>query len=143
MEYCPSPNKSRDILSIPWLAFALFWLPGIAIASTASSSLGSHWRTVVWSASLTVMGAACVANAARCGRVHCYLTGPFFLLMALASLLFGLGLLPLGRSGWNLIGLTILIGGIALCCLPELFLGKYRQSGSPANSPTEPKQSTK
>ena len=73
------------------------------------------------------MGAACIANARRCGRVHCYLTGPFFLVMALVALFYGLGILPLGRNGWNLIGLTILIGAIALCCLPELLFGKYRE----------------
>jgi hypothetical protein len=46
--------------------------------------------------------------------------------MALITLLYGLGLVSLGRNGWNLIGLIILIGAIALCCLPEMFLGKYR-----------------
>jgi hypothetical protein len=46
--------------------------------------------------------------------------------MAVVTLLYGLGVLPLGRHGWNAIGITILIGSIALCCLPELFLGKYR-----------------
>ena len=75
-----------------------------------------------------VMGAGCVVNALRCGRVHCYVTGPFFLLMALLSLLYGFGLLPLGRNGWNLIGLVVLIGAIALSCLPEMLLGKYRNA---------------
>jgi len=74
------------------------------------------------------MGTACIANALRCKRVHCYLTGPFFLLMALVTLLFGLGIVPLGGNGWNRIGLTILVGAIALCCLPELVWGKYRKS---------------
>jgi hypothetical protein len=32
------------------------------------------------------MGVACIVNALRCGRVHCYLTGPFFLLMAVIAL---------------------------------------------------------
>jgi hypothetical protein len=127
MECCPPTGKSRDILSRPWLAFGLFWLPTIAIGVTASSNFSGGWRTVVWTAALSIMGTACLANAARCGRVHCYLTSPFFLLMGLVSLLYGLKLLPLGRSGWNLIGLTILIGAVSLCCLPEMLLGKYRQ----------------
>ena len=55
------------------------------------------------------------------------MTGPFFLVMALVTLLYGLGLVPLGRSGWSLIGLTILVGGIALCCLPEMLVGRYRK----------------
>jgi len=72
------------------------------------------------------MGVACIMNALRCGRVHCYLTGPFFLLMALVALSYGLGILRLGKNGWNLLGLITLIGAIALWCLPEMFLGKYR-----------------
>ena len=71
-------------------------------------------------------GGACAINAARCGRVHCYLTGPFFLLMAVVTLLHGIGVVRLGDKGWNLIGLTILVRTIALCCLPERILGKYR-----------------
>lgn len=74
------------------------------------------------------MATGCIANAVRCGRVHCYFTGPFFLLMAIVTLLFGIGILPLSRNGWNWIGLTILLGAIAFYYLPELFFGKYRKS---------------
>lgn len=31
------------------------------------------------------MGLACLANAARCRRMHCYFTGPYFLLLALGA----------------------------------------------------------
>ena len=73
------------------------------------------------------MGAECLFNAARCGRVHCRFTGPFFILAAVASLAYGLGLLPLGPSGWNWIGTGTVIGALALTFIPELFLGRYRQ----------------
>src|SRR5262245_22008503 len=126
MECGATTGKSRDILSSTRLTFALFWLPAIAIAVTTGPDLGG-WRTAVWAAALSIMGAACIANAVRCGRVHCYITGPFFLVMALVTVLYGLGVVPLGRNGWSWIGLTILVGAIALCCLPELFLGKYRK----------------
>jgi len=45
--------------------------------------------------------------------------------MALAALSYGLDILHLGGNRWNLLGLIILIGTIALLCLPEMFLGKY------------------
>jgi hypothetical protein len=51
--------------------------------------------------------------------------------MALVSLLYGLGLVRLGRNGWSLIGLVILVGAIALCCLPEMVLGRYRKGRVP------------
>src|SRR5215467_9486541 len=116
------------MLSSPRSALTLFWLPAIAIVVAGTSAFSDNWRTIVWAVALSTMGAACITNARRCGRVHCYLTGPFFLLMALTTLLYGFGVVPLGRNGWNLIGLTILVGAIALCCLPEMFLGKYRKA---------------
>jgi hypothetical protein len=129
MEECPTTGKSRDILANPWLAFGVYCVPGIAIAVTANPHIGisDGWRTAVWTVALAIMGTACLANAVRCGRVHCYVTGPFFLLLALVSLLYGLGLVRLGRNGWSWIGLVILVGAIVLCCLPEMLLGKYRK----------------
>ena len=120
-------SKSRDILSSPWRAFAVFWLPAIAIVVAGSSAVSSSWRTIVWTVALGTMGAACIVNALRCRRVHCYITGPFFLAMALVTLLYGLGVVSLCRNSRNLIGLTILIGAVVLWCLPEMFLGKYRK----------------
>jgi hypothetical protein len=46
--------------------------------------------------------------------------------MSGVTLLYGIGVLPIGNHGWNLIGMTILVGTAILCCLPELVLGKYR-----------------
>ena len=127
MESNTKTCKSRDILSSRWRVFFLYWLPAIAIFVTGPLAISSGWRTAVWTVALATMGVACIMNALRCGRVHCYLTGPFFLLMALVALSYGLGILRLGKNGWNLLGLITLIGAIALWCLPEMFLGKYRQ----------------
>jgi len=120
-------SNAHDMLSNPLLAFGSFCLPAIAIIATGHYRVGGGWRTAVWTAALSIMGTACVANAVRCGRVHCYITGPFLLVMAVVTLLYGLGILPLGGNGWNAIGLTILIGAIGLSCLPEMFFGKYRR----------------
>ena len=127
MESNATTCKSRDILSSWWRVFLLYWLPAIAIVVAGVPAISSGWRTVVWTVALGTMGVACIVNALGCGRVHCYLTGPFFLLMALIALSYGLGRLHLGGSGWNLLGLIALIGTIALWYLPEMFLGKYRQ----------------
>ena len=127
MESNVTSCKSHDILSSRWRVFILYWLPAIAIVAAGAPVISSGWRTVAWTVALATMGVACIVNALRCGRVHCYLTGPFFLLMALIALSYGLGILHLGGNGWNLLGLMTLIGAIALWCLPEMFLGKYRQ----------------
>lgn len=127
MEVVQRGSHSRDILSTPWLVLVLFGLPIIAIAVTGRAGVGDGWRTTIWTIALGVLGTACVINAARCGRLHCYFTGPFFLVMAVVTLLYGIGVVPLGRNGWNLISLTILAGAIALCFVPELIFGRYRK----------------
>jgi hypothetical protein len=99
MERTSNTGNSRDILASSWPSFLVFWLPAIAIVVVANSGFSSIWRTIVWPATLAIMGTACIGNALRCGRLHCYFTGPFFLAMALFTLLFGLGLFPLGRNG--------------------------------------------
>src|SRR5215469_11818141 len=82
-------RNARDILSNPWLSLLVFWLPAIAIVVTGKSDFSSGVRTVVWTVALGIMGAGCLVNAVRCGRVHCYVTGPFFLVMAVLTLLYG------------------------------------------------------
>ena len=119
--------ESRDILSSRRRVFVLYWLPAIAIVVAGAPAISNGWRTVVWVVALAIMGAACIVNALRCGRVHCYITGPFFLLMALAALFYGFGILHFGGNGWNLLGLIGLIGTIACWYVPEMFLGKYRK----------------
>ncbi|HEY6385763.1 MAG TPA: hypothetical protein VIX91_08800 [Candidatus Acidoferrum sp.] len=131
MEDNTTTCKSRDILSNRWRVFLLYWLPAIAIVVAGAPAISNGWRTAVWVVALATMGMACILNALRCGRVHCYITGPFFFLMALVALSYGLGILSLGGNGWNLLGLITLIGAVALWCLPEMFLGKYRKGPAP------------
>lgn len=83
------------------------------------------FRMLLWTVSLAVAGVACLVNASRCGRRHCYFTGPFFLIGAAAALSCGLGLLPLGPRGWIWIGMAVIGGGSISCFLPERLWGKY------------------
>jgi hypothetical protein len=118
---------SLDILSNRWLAATVFCLPIAIIALSGNFDIGNQARGVVWAACLGIMATGCLANARRCGRVHCYFTGPFLLLMALASLSYGFGWLPLGGGKWNFIAGITLGGAVILGCVPELLFGKYRR----------------
>lgn len=106
-------------------------MPGVVIwgvpvvALSISAHLGGVYPTIVWPLALTFMGSMCLWNARRCGRLHCYFTGPFFLLLAVASLLYGLGILALGKHGWSDLSLVLLAGAVLLICIPEWFFGKY------------------
>ncbi len=102
---------------LAWGLPALLWIAGIAFAD--------H-RTGLWFFALCWMGTACLLNAARCGRRHCYFTGPFFLSAALATLLHGTGMLSLGANGWLWLGLVTLGGGSLLWWLPERRKGRFK-----------------
>jgi hypothetical protein len=105
----------------------LLWCLPIGIILLTGQFGGGGWViTAGWTLSLLVMGSACLVNARSCGRMHCYFTGPFFLVMAVVTLMYGLHLLPLGTHGWSYIGDVLLVGGASLCVLPEWVWGKYR-----------------
>lgn len=121
-------SQRRDMLCNGATMFLFWCLPACAFAVGFFVSPGL--RTVFWTLSLGFMGTLCLLNASRCGRIHCYFTGPFFILAALASLGYGIGFLPFGPSGWKWIGNITMIGAIVLSCIPEFVLGRYRRSGA-------------
>lgn len=121
MSECATDNKT-DLLSSRWVVL-LWWLPwALIIIGIFTGTLG---HTVLWTVGFAAAGGACVANARRCGRRHCFYTGPWFLLAALASLLYGLGILPFGANGWGWIIGVALVGCLIFCCVLEPWLGKY------------------
>ena len=116
-------HESKD-----WVArrrsFVLGWgLPGLALAG--SLFMEPPGRAWIWCLGLLWMGVACTANALRCGRIHCYFTGPFFLLMACLTLLYGLGILELRPQGWTWLSLGLVIGTVGLWWLPEQRWGQF------------------
>lgn len=121
--------QPRDLLSDRQVAGAAYGLPIAVLLVSGIFSMPALLRAAIWAICLSVMGAACALNALRCGRTHCYFTGPFFFFMALLALLYGVGIVPLGRSGWNVIALSAVAGTVVLYYVPELLFGRYR-SGS-------------
>jgi hypothetical protein len=125
MNDCCAPETSSsapaDLVSNTRAYFLLWRLPWVAVVASLplkSSSL----KAGIWTTAFTQMGIACLANASGCGRVHCFFTGPFYLLAAVASFLKGSGRLPVPWPA--LAGLTCL-GVCALWWLPERLWGTY------------------
>src|SRR6266446_6699546 len=75
-----SSGAERDLLCRGLSGFLLWCAPWLVFVLGFSTPPG--FRTALWTTSFVVMGAACLLNAARCGRVHCWFTGPFFILAA-------------------------------------------------------------
>ena len=108
----------------------LIW--GVPIAALLIGGLlPEPYLVVIWPAALSFMGVACLLNARRCGRVHCYVTGPFFLILAAVALLHGLKVVYLGKDGWNILALILLVGSIVLCFGTERVFGRYRRATGP------------
>ena len=121
MNECQTSDWGRSCWS---LSFAFAWgLPILAMILSASLHFGVAW---IWPISLAWMGGACLLNARRCGRRHCYLTGPFFLVMAAVAGLYGSGVFDLGPDGWQHLGIFTVVGGLLLSYVPELIWGRYR-----------------
>jgi hypothetical protein len=126
-------HESKD-----WVArrrsFVLGWgLPGLALAG--SLFMEPPGRAWIWCLGLLWMGVACTANAFRSGRTHCYFTGPFFLLMACLTLLYGLGMVKVGARGWEWLGLGLVLGTVALGWLPEQMWGQFTDRGLKRQEP--------
>jgi hypothetical protein len=92
----------------------------------AAVILGFSWasaRPWLWIPAFLLMGIACLVNAARCGRLHCYFTGPLFLLAAVYVVLAEFSLVPM-RPG---IFLDVVLLMTVLAFLAELPFGRYRK----------------
>ena len=105
-------------------SYMLAWgLPGIILL--VGIFLEPSTRTFMWAGALVWKGVACLANATRCGRTHCYFTGPYFLVLAIVTVLHGLQIVWLGAYGWLGLGLAIVAGGGALWFVTEKVWGKF------------------
>jgi hypothetical protein len=125
-------SQSCDSVRKPLHVIALWVVPGAIAAAAFLGAMQIPTLLLPGAAACVVMGIACLVNAARCHRLHCYLTGPYFLLVALAAgvafvldkgnthhsrewLLVALGLAPLLiRLPERLTGITY--REVAICC---------------------------
>ncbi len=115
--------QSKDWVSDP-RSYVMAWgLPGIILV--VGVFVDPLSRTVMWTTALAWKGIACLVNAARCGRTHCYFTGPYFLVLAIVTVLHGLQIFWLGVYGWLALGLAIVAGGGVLWYLTEKAWGKF------------------
>jgi hypothetical protein len=119
MQAC-TPDRT-DLVADKRAYFLLWRLPWLAIAASLPLR-DSALKAGIWTTAFAQMGVACLANAAGCGRLHCFFTGPFYLLGAVSSLLRGLGKLPVP---WPALGGVMFVGWLLLGRLPERLWGKY------------------
>lgn len=121
----PSMRDPLDWVHQRLPALLVWKLPAAVLVASVFAPLSELVRGGVWALALGTMGLACLRNALRCGRMHCYFTAPLFLGLAALSFLHGTATLGLGPSGWASIGGVALVGGVGLTILPERLWGRY------------------
>jgi hypothetical protein len=118
-------HSSRDWLRSPHTSLLAWWIPQAAILAGLFAPVAV--RTAIWIIALSWMGTACVLNAKRCGRTHCWFTGPYYLAMIIPVLALGLGVISLGLSAWVVLGVVIILGGKTIWWTTERAWGKFSE----------------
>lgn len=112
--------RAGSFLAI-WGAPILIGVAGGLLAPTQS------WAAGVWSIMFFWMGAACVFNARRCGRLHCYFAGPVLLAGATLAGARAVSAFDPGANSLPMI-VSVTIGFAALTWALEGVWGKYVRS---------------
>ena len=123
MKNCCNPSDCypSDLTSRK-TAWFLWYVPIAMLVVGSSWTRGRVW---LWVPALVVMGIGCLVNAVRCGRLHCYVTGPLFLAAALYVVLSAFGLVALHPDKFLII--VLVLSCLAQCA--EITLGKYSKKG--------------
>ena len=109
--------SQRDLVG-GWWAFVLWCVP---TALVLVGVLLPNARALLWVPSFAIMGIACLVNARGCGRLHCFVTGPLFLLASVATALDALAVVTID---WKLIFAGTGVGTLLAYSL-EWIRGKY------------------
>ena len=119
-------QSSKDLAAKP---LSFFWAWGLPVAVLFSTNFMEGFAPfsviiVIISAVFFWMGLACLINARRCRRRHCYYSGPIFLAGGAAVLLVGFEIISLGADGLIVIVYGTLFLAL-LTYLTEPVFGKY------------------
>ena len=116
----------NDHATHPVLFFWSWGLPLAILVSTnfLNGAVPFPLIIIIISGAFFWMGIACVMNAKRCKRRHCYYSGPVFIAGGVGVLLVGFGIVSLGPDGliiivWGTLALAL------LTYLTEPIFGKY------------------
>ena len=89
-------------------------------AQQTSLALPVRGAVTLWAILFVWMGTGCILNARRCHRLHCYISGPAFLLGAAVLGLLAVGLVVLEAHALNnIVGITLLAA--LLSFIPEIW----------------------
>jgi hypothetical protein len=108
-------------------SFLTVWIAPIVLAGALSlADLSGLMSAAAWTIAFAWMGAACLVNARRCGRLHCFFSGPILLAGAILTGFAALGVVRV--EPWAMA--AIVTAALCLAALTfglELIWGRYRR----------------
>ena len=117
----PNPN---DLTRRP-VGMIVWW--GLPLAVGASASiLKVPFRAgaAIWAVAFAWMATGCLFNAMRCHRVHCYISGPMFLIGAILAGLDAAGVVDLTpRTFTNAVSAVLVLAVLSFA--PEMVWKRY------------------
>jgi len=116
----PDDHTRNDWVTRPGAGFFWWCLPlGLGFAANFLA-LPVRGTAIIWVFLFLWMGTGCILNARRCHRLHCYISGPTFLLGAAVLGLLAAGLLAFGPHALNnIVGVTLVVA--LLSFVPEIW----------------------
>ncbi len=113
-QFSPMPLKYRQwIAPLGWTVASVAALGGLLLP------VGSTW---LWVAFFLIAGTLCSsAYVQRCSHLHCYITGPLFLLSAFYLVTVETSIVPFMGNTWFLV---VVLGTVVLSFLAEMIFGK-------------------
>lgn len=116
----PDNQTRNDWVTRPGASFFWWCLPlGVGFAANFLA-VPARSTAIIWVILFVWMGTGCILNARRCHRLHCYISGPTFLLGAVALGLLAAGLLRFGAHALNnIVGITLIVA--LLSFVPEIW----------------------
>ncbi|WP_395075728.1 hypothetical protein [Hyphococcus sp.] len=119
-------KAQHDHAAQPLPFFVSWGLPLVILLSTNfMNDAVPLWGTVaIMSGAFFWMGLACLLNARRCRRRHCYYSGPIFIIGGIAVLLVGFEIVSLGQDGLVIVA-SVTLALSLLTYLSEVLFGKY------------------
>jgi hypothetical protein len=116
----PDKHTRNDWVTRPGAGFFWWCLPlGLGLAANFLA-VPVRGTAMIWVILFVWMGTGCILNARRCHRLHCYISGPTFLLGAVVLGFLAAGALAFGPHALNnIVGVTLVV--TLLSFVPEIW----------------------
>lgn len=113
------PSRRGNDLSTTWTGFLLLWGAPISIGVVASATVETGRIPIglaygLWILAALWFGFACLLNARRCGRVHCWVDGIGMPVLAGVGAIALTGLFPLSLATFGSAFWAILLASFAI-----------------------------